>query len=50
VTAAGGILGLVIASVIIFFLEWLEAGIIRTPQDMEHQLNLSVMGTIPATD
>ena len=50
VTAAGGILGLVIASVIIFFLEWLEAGIVRTPQDLEHQLNLSVMGTIPATD
>jgi receptor protein-tyrosine kinase len=50
VTAAGGILGLVIASVIIFFLEWLEAGIVRTPQDVEHQLNLTVMGTIPATD
>jgi capsular polysaccharide biosynthesis protein len=50
VTAAGGILGLVIASVIIFFLEWLEAGIVRTPQDLEHQLNLTVMGTIPATD
>lgn len=50
VTAAGGILGLVIASVVIFFLEWLEADVVRSPQDLEHQLNLTVMGTIPATD
>ncbi|MCP4542128.1 MAG: hypothetical protein GY832_33820 [Chloroflexi bacterium] len=50
VTAAGGIFGLVIAGVIIFFLEWLEAGIIRTPQDLERQLNLTVVGAIPSTD
>ncbi len=50
VTAAGGIFGLVIAGVVIFFLEWLEAGIVRTPQDLERQLNLTVVGAIPSTD
>jgi capsular polysaccharide biosynthesis protein len=48
--AAGTIFGLVIAGVIIFFLEWLEAGVVRTPQDLERQLNLTVMGTIPTAD
>ena len=48
VTAAGGIFGLVIAGVVIFFLEWLEAGIIRTPQDLEQQLSLTVVGAIPS--
>jgi capsular polysaccharide biosynthesis protein len=50
VTAAGGIFGLVIAGVIIFFLEWLEIGIVRTPQDLERQLNLTVVGAIPPTE
>jgi len=48
VTAAGGIFGLVIAGVVIFFLEWLEAGIIRTPRDLEQQLGLTVVGAIPS--
>jgi capsular polysaccharide biosynthesis protein len=48
--AAGGIFGLVIASIVIFFLEWMEAGVIRTPQDLERQLNLTVVGAIPLTD
>jgi capsular polysaccharide biosynthesis protein len=47
VTAAGGIFGLVIAGVVIFFLEWVEAGVIRTPQDLERQLNLAVIAAIP---
>lgn len=50
VTAAGGVFGLVIAGLVIFFLEWLEAGIVRTPQDLERQLNLVVVGAIPFTD
>jgi len=49
VTAAGGVFGLAIAGVIIFFLEWLEAGVVRTPQDLERQLNLTVVAAIPAT-
>jgi len=48
VTAAGGIFGLVVAGVVIFFLEWLEAGIIRTPRDLEQQLGLTVVGAIPS--
>lgn len=45
--AAGIVFGLVVAGVVIFFLEWLEAGIIRTPQDLERQLDLTVVGAIP---
>jgi capsular polysaccharide biosynthesis protein len=37
----------VVAGVIIFFLEWIETGVIRTPQDLERQLDLPVIGTIP---
>ena len=47
--ASGVIFGLVIAGVVIFFLEWLEAGIIRAPQDIERQLDLTVVGAIPST-
>jgi receptor protein-tyrosine kinase len=47
--AAGVVFGLVIAGVIIFFLEWLEAGIIRTPEDLERQLDLTVVGAIPSS-
>ena len=50
ITAAGGIFGLVIAGVVIFFLEWLEAGIVHTPQDLERQSNLVVVGAIPPAD
>jgi len=50
VTAVGAIFGLVIAGVVIFFLEWLEVGIMRTPQDVERQLNLTVVGAIPPTE
>jgi capsular polysaccharide biosynthesis protein len=46
---AGAVFGLVIAGVIIFFLEWLEVGVIRTPQDLERQLELPVVGAIPPT-
>ena len=50
VTAAGGIFGLVVAGVVIFFLEWIEAGIIRTPRDLEQQLSLTVVGAIPSEE
>ncbi len=48
--AAGLVFGLVVAGAVIFFLEWLEAGIVNTPQDLERQLNLTVVGAIPAAD
>jgi capsular polysaccharide biosynthesis protein len=47
--AAGSVFGLVIAGVVIFFLEWLEAGVVRTPQDLD-QLNLAVVGAIPPAE
>lgn len=47
--AAGVVFGLVIAGVVMFFLEWLEAGVIRTPQDLERQLDLTVVGAIPSS-
>lgn len=50
ILATGAIFGVAIAGVIIFFLEWLEAGIVRTPQDLERQLNLAVVGAIPSTE
>jgi capsular polysaccharide biosynthesis protein len=46
---AGAVFGLVIAGVVIFFLEWVETGVIRTPQDLERQLDLPVIGAIPPT-
>lgn len=45
-TAAGGIFGLVVGVVVVFVLEWLEAGIVRSPHDLE-QLGLTVVGVIP---
>jgi len=45
---AGAVFGLIIGGVIIFFLEWLEAGMIRTPQDIERNINLTVLAAIPS--
>ena len=50
ILATGTVFGLIVAGVIVFFLEWLEAGIIRTPHDVEHQLHLAVMGAIPPAE
>jgi len=50
VTAAGAVFGLVIAGVVIFFLEWAEAGVFRTPQDVEQELGLAVIGAVPPAD
>jgi capsular polysaccharide biosynthesis protein len=44
---AGGILGLLLAGVIIFFLEWVESGVVRSANDVERNLGLSVLGAIP---
>jgi capsular polysaccharide biosynthesis protein len=47
---AGAILGLIIAFVIVFFLEWTESGIIRTPEDLEQWLGITVLGTVPPAE
>jgi capsular polysaccharide biosynthesis protein len=48
--AAGGIFGLLLGALIVAVLEWLEAGIVRTPADLERKLGLSVLGAIPASE
>lgn len=44
---AGGILGILIGVVIVIFLEWLEADILRTPEAVHRTLGLEVIGAIP---
>jgi len=46
---AGAVLGLLLGGVVIFVLEYLEASVIRSAQDVERVLALSVLGAIPAT-
>lgn len=43
----GLLLGALVGAAIVFLLEWLESGILRTPEDVEHVLGLSVLGAIP---
>ncbi len=50
VLAAGVVFGLLIAAVVIFFLEWVESGIIRTPRDVEQWVGVTVLGTVPPAD
>lgn len=47
-TAAGGIIGLLLGGGVVFVLEYIESGIVRSRQDVERYLELSVLGTIPA--
>jgi capsular polysaccharide biosynthesis protein len=49
-TLAGGIFGLLLAGVIIFFLEWVESGIVRSAQDVERHLDLTILGAVPPTE
>ncbi|NOX64087.1 MAG: hypothetical protein GXP42_19445 [Chloroflexi bacterium] len=44
---AGLILGALVGALIVFALEWLESGVIRTPEDVERTLGLSVLAVIP---
>lgn len=46
--AAGAIFGLLLGGVIVFVLEYIESGIVRSRQDVERYLELSVLGAIPA--
>jgi len=47
-TLAGAILGVLLGGVVIFALEYVESSVIRSPQDVERVLALSVLGAIPA--
>lgn len=46
-TLAGAIIGLMLGGVIIFVLEWIESGVLRTQRDVERMLELNVLGAIP---
>jgi capsular polysaccharide biosynthesis protein len=48
--AAGAILGALLGGVIVFVLEWNEAGVIRSPADVERFLGMPVVGIIPPAD
>jgi len=45
--AAGLVLGLVLGAMLVLWLEWLEADVLRTPQAIEKHLGLPVLGSIP---
>jgi len=45
--AAGGIFGLVLGAVVVFILEWLEAGIVHDPRSLERETGLTIIGVIP---
>jgi capsular polysaccharide biosynthesis protein len=49
-TAAGGILGFLIGLGIVFVLEYMEAGIIRAPEDVGRYLDVPVLGAIPPNE
>jgi protein tyrosine kinase modulator len=45
--AAGGVLGVVLGTLVVFAMEWLEAGIIHDPTALEAETGLTVIGMIP---
>jgi capsular polysaccharide biosynthesis protein len=48
-TAAGGILGLLLGAIIVFALEYVEAGVFHSAEDVERYAGLPVLGAIPPT-
>ncbi|MDE3091808.1 MAG: hypothetical protein KGJ80_20740, partial [Chloroflexota bacterium] len=46
-TFAGAILGALIGILIVFVIEWLESDIVRTPEDVERYIGVTVLGSIP---
>jgi capsular polysaccharide biosynthesis protein len=48
-TLAAGLFGVLVGMLVIFFLEWLETDIIRTSEDVERAIGVTVLGAIPPT-
>ena len=46
-TLAGAVLGALIGVLIVFALEWLESDIMRTAEDVERHIGVTVLGAIP---
>ncbi|MGV2436914.1 MAG UNVERIFIED_CONTAM: hypothetical protein LVT10_20165 [Anaerolineae bacterium] len=44
---AGAVLGFLVGSVLVFALEVLESSVVRSRDDLERNLNLTVLGAIP---
>lgn len=44
---AGAMFGALVGGLVVFFLEWLEADILRTREDVEHYTGIPVLGVIP---
>lgn len=47
---AGAILGVLLGGLIVFAIEYAEAGVIRSPEDIDRFLSLSVLGAIPPAE
>ncbi|MFQ5611577.1 MAG: YveK family protein [Anaerolineae bacterium] len=47
-TLAGGLFGLLVGVVVVFFLEWLEMDTIRAAEDVERAIGATVLGAIPS--
>lgn len=46
-TLAGGLFGVLVGAIVIFFLEWLEMDTLRTAGDVERVIGVAVLGAIP---
>jgi len=46
-TLAGAVLGALLGLIIVFVLEWLESDIVRTVEDVERVIGVTVLGSIP---
>ncbi|MEW5717043.1 MAG: Wzz/FepE/Etk N-terminal domain-containing protein [Chloroflexota bacterium] len=46
-TLAGAILGALLGVIVIFVLEWLDSDIVRTTEDIERVIGVTVLGSIP---
>jgi capsular polysaccharide biosynthesis protein len=44
---AGGIFGVLVGGLVVFVLEWLEADVIRTSDDLERHAGVAVLGVVP---
>lgn len=45
--AAGFVFGALLGVLVVFLLEWIESGVVRRPDDIEHALDIPVIGVIP---
>ncbi len=46
-TLAGGLFGILVGVLVVFFLEWLEMDTLRTASDIERAIGVAVLGAIP---